>query len=178
MSRTLARPYAQAVFEIARDEKRLEEWERFLARLAGIWAEPRLVRVLTHPRVDHAERVEIVKLALGGKLHAEEENLVALLVQYDRLAEAGDLLVRYRALKMQAESVVECTVTTAVPLDGHAETLWTTHLASRFKRKIRLIHRIDPELLGGALIRVGDHVWDASICGQIEQMSRLLTARL
>ncbi|EQD76457.1 ATPase, F1 complex, OSCP/delta subunit [mine drainage metagenome] len=178
MSRTLARPYAQAVFELAQAENRLDQWEEFLTRLSGRLSEPGLARMLSHPRVDHAERVEIMKLAFGQVLRLEESNLIALLVQHDRLSEAADLLNQYRTLKMRAESVIECAVTTAVPLDDHGREIWITHLAARFKRKIRLICRTDPELLGGAELRVGDHVWDASIHGQIDQLSRLLAARL
>jgi F-type H+-transporting ATPase subunit delta len=178
MSRTLARPYAQAVFEIAQSEKRLEPWEQFLARLARILADPGLARILCHPRVDHRERVEILALALGDSLRLEEHNLIALLVKHDRLSEAADLLAQYRALKMRQESTIECAVTTAVPLDPAAQEIWTTQLAARFKGKIRLICQTDAGLLGGAELRVGDHVWDASIRGQLDQLSRLLTAHV
>ncbi|MHB1543029.1 MAG: F0F1 ATP synthase subunit delta [Gammaproteobacteria bacterium] len=178
MSRTLARPYAQAVFEVAQAENCLEPWERFLMRLSDILAVPSLARMLSHPRVDHRERVEIVKLALGESLRAEENNLIALLVQHDRLLEASDLLTQYQALKMRTESMIECAVTTAVHLDARGKETWITHLAARFNRKIRLVCRMDPGLLGGAELRVGDHVWDASIRGQIEELSHLLTAHL
>lgn len=178
MSRTLARPYARAAFEVAQAGNRLEPWEQFLASLSRILAHSMVSRILAHPRMDQSERVEIVTLALGKGLDPEEHNFILLLVQHDRLTVVADIATEYQILKMRAQSMIECLLTTAVPLDEQARQTWITRLAARFNRNVHLLCRTDPELLGGAELRVGDHVWDASIRGQIDRLSRLLTARI
>jgi F-type H+-transporting ATPase subunit delta len=122
-----------------------------------------------------AEQVEKVFLAVAGdKLDATGVNLVKLLVEYGRLSLLPEIDRLFEELKAQDEGVVEAVITAAAkPDDAQVKTL-VAQLEARFKQKVVAKVNVDPEIIGGVKIVVGDTVIDASVRGRLQEMAYTL----
>jgi len=171
---TVARPYAEAVFRIASEEKRLDAWFEAIEWLAAMVNNPDVVAVATHPK-HTAQEVEALMLGLLGE-RADEgvKRFVATLVENHRLMLLPEIAAQFRALKSKAEGVVVAEVHTALPLsDAQAAELVET-LSRRYGSAVRLDVRSAPELIGGVRVRVGDDVIDASVSGKLYALAASL----
>src|SRR5690348_12501806 len=113
---TLARPYAEAVFELARDEKRLAEWEQALARMAQIAQDPRVLDVIGNPRVSPDQLTQLF-VDTTGTLSDSQKNFVRTLVDSERLAVLPEIHQLFVALKNRHEGVKQARITSAFALD-------------------------------------------------------------
>ncbi len=178
MSRTVARPYARAVFEFAVSESRLERWEHLLAGLATALERPEIKWILSHPRASAEDRLEVLELALARRLEITERNFLKLLIVHQRWNEVCDIAALYSEMRRTAASETECQVTTALTIDETAQTRWRVEFEKRLGRRVHLVFHIDPMLIGGARIRIGDRVWDGTVRGRLDLLSRALTRPL
>jgi F-type H+-transporting ATPase subunit delta len=173
---TLARPYAEAVFQLADGQGALGAWDDLLGRLSAAAANPDLKTVLGNPKLSSGQLVDVFLSACGGEAPAEAKNFLTLLAENDRLALLPEIRALYQQMKNEREGVLEARVYTAFALeDGQLESL-IGHLQTRYERKVSPIVAIDKELIGGVRIFVGDEVIDASIRGKLENMRGALTA--
>ncbi|MBU3694520.1 MAG: F0F1 ATP synthase subunit delta [Rhodocyclaceae bacterium] len=172
---TLARPYAEAAFRVASGRKALGEWLDGLQLLAGLVNDPRLKAALDDPKQGRGEKQKLVAALLAGKTADDVARLADLLVENGRLsAIAGELARQFELLKLEAESTVDAHVVSAYALsDAEARDL-TALLESRYGRKVNVTSTIDPELIGGVRIAVGDEVIDASVRGRLASMALTL----
>ena len=173
---TIARPYARAAFEEARELKLLTPWSEALHVAAAVVADPRVVALLGNPRVTPEELAQLVSGIAGSKLGEEGGNFVRTLAANRRLAVLPEIAARFDELKDAAEGVADVTVTSAAPLDaGQRETL-SAALEKRLKRTVRLHFATDAALIGGAVVRSGDLVIDGSLRTRLERIAYELTA--
>src|SRR5687767_5566653 len=100
---TLARPYAKAVFELARDEKKLAEWSAMLSGLAGAVRDPAVAKAIGHPAVGRGQLADVLVQAMGSKASEQAKNLLKLLSEYDRLKLAPMLAEQFEALRAEHE---------------------------------------------------------------------------
>jgi len=172
---TIARPYAEAAFRVASGRKALGEWLDGLQLLAGLVADPRLAAALDDPKHGRGEKQKLVASLLAGKAAGDVARLADLLVENGRLsAIASELAHQFELLKLEAESTVDAHVTSAYTLsDAEAKDL-TVLLESRYGRKVNVTSTIDPDLIGGVRIAVGDEVIDASVRGRLASMALTL----
>ncbi len=175
MSRTVARPYARAIFEVAGSENRLEHWEHLLVDLATALERPDIVWVLSHPRASAEDRLEVLDLTLARRLEISERNFLKLLIVHQRWNEVSDIASLYSEMRRAAASETECQVTTALVIDEASQTEWKVGLTKKLGRRVHLIFRVDPVLIGGGQIRIGDRVWDGTVRGRLDLLSRALT---
>jgi F-type H+-transporting ATPase subunit delta len=173
---TIARPYAEAAFRIARDANALPAWSEMLRFLAEVAAEPRAAGALDNPKLTAADKSALL-LSIGGeRLDAMGRNFVRVLVDADRIAALPQIRMLFDALKNDADGVAKARIDTAFPLtDAQAADLKTA-LEKRFGRKIETTINVDPALGGGARITVGDTVIDGTIEAQLAAMSTQLRA--
>lgn len=169
---TLARPYAKAAFERAREADALAEWGDMLALAAAIAEDATVAeRILGNPLLK-PEDVSAFVLEVGGERFSDDfANLVRLMAENRRLAllpEVNRLYARYRAA---AELTLDVEVTTAVEPPGGFDERLAKALKQRFNRDISVAHKIDESLLGGAIVRAGDTVLDGSLRGKLEAMA-------
>lgn len=171
-SRTLARPYARAVFAVARDRGRLPEWAAQLEFAARAVAHPELRALVGHPRLDSEERV-----ALIGPPSMEEAfaDFLRLLAENGRLALLPEIADLFAELRSEAEAVVRARLVIASPAEEARVSVLRTALERRFGRRVELETAVDPELIGGVRVEAGDVVIDGSLCGKL---ARLRTALL
>ncbi len=168
---TVARPYAEAVFRVAKDERSLAPWGEALAWLSALLNDPALLGVVTSPETTAAQAEKLLADLLGDKATAEVKNLVAALAENRRLVLLPEIASQFEALKKQEEGVLAAKVTSAYPLsDAQAAELAET-LKSKYGKPVELSVSVDPELLGGVAIQIGDDVIDASVRGKLQAMA-------
>jgi len=173
---TIARPYARAAFEEARERKRLEPWSEALHVAAAVVSDPRVVALLGNPRVTPDELAQLVGGIAGPKLGEEGGNFVRTLAVNRRLAVLPEIAALFDELKDAAEGVADVTVTSAAPLDAGQRKTLSAALEKRLKRTVRLHFATDPALIGGAVVKSGDLVIDGSLRTRLERIAYELTA--
>src|SRR5689334_5682373 len=114
---TLARPYAKAVFELARDDKKLAEWAALLAGLATAVKDKQVAAAIGHPAIGRGQLADVLVQAMGSEATNEGKNLLRLLAEYDRLKLAPAIAEQFEALRAEFERRVEVEIATAAPVD-------------------------------------------------------------
>jgi len=173
---TIARPYAKAAFEEARDRKRLGPWSEALRTAAAIVGDSKVDELLGNPRVTPQELAAFVSEIAGPQLDEEGRNFVRTLADNRRLGLLPEISARFDELKGEAEGVIDVTVTSAAPLDDSQRDKLAAALERRLGRSVRLQCVTDPALIGGAVLQAGDLVIDGSLRARLERIAYELTA--
>lgn len=172
---TIARPYADAVFDLAKAEDALDGWADALQRLALIVTDEQVEQCMYDPDLEAQSLADLVLGVAGEKnLSAEQCNFVRLLIENDRLEVLPQIQQLFLARKHRAQGVLEADIASAFALDDAVLKTLTDDLAKRFDAKIEARVRIDPDLIGGVRIAVGDDVIDASVRGKLAAMAAAL----
>jgi len=178
---TIARPYASAVFEIAREAGELAEWGDSLDKAAALMADGQVAEYLGNPALSDDRRLEFLTglfdaadagLLAGG--NARGDNFLKLLLEYDRVAVLPEVAEHFEALRAEAENTVDVTVTSATPLSDAQQKAIAGALEERLGRRVTIETEIDENLLGGAVIRAGDGVIDGSVRARLEGLTNVL----
>ena len=172
---TIARPYAEAAFKFARDAQALPAWSAALGRLASVLATEAARDLVGHPGVA-ADRIASVLAETAGGLDAQQLNFVRLLAANERLSALGEIASLFEGLRNEHEGVLEAAITSAFPIDRAQVDSIVATLSQRYGRQIKASVSVDPDLIGGVSIRIGDEVIDASVRGKLAHMASALTA--
>ncbi|MBS0512187.1 MAG: F0F1 ATP synthase subunit delta [Proteobacteria bacterium] len=170
---TIARPYADAAFELARGAGALGPWSEALDRLAAVAADRSMRECINDPKLSADQLVKLV-LDVAGTLTADQQNFVRVLVDNERLQVLPEIRDLFVALKNEHEGVLEADIASAFPLDDATLASLKSDLEARFKAKLNVQVHIDPALIGGVRIAVGDEVIDASVRGKLANMAAAL----
>lgn len=170
---TLARPYADAAFQLARTTGALGPWQQALDRMAAVAADVQMVECIDNPRLQSSQVAQLF-LDVVGSVSAEQQNFVRLLVDNERLQVLPEIRDLYVELKNGQEGVQEADIASAFPLDDATLKNLIAELEARFKCRIQATVSLDPELIGGVRIAVGDQVIDASVRGKLAAMATAL----
>ena len=170
---TLARPYADAAFQLARTTGALGPWQQALDRMAAVAADAQMVECIDNPRLQSSQVAQLF-LDVVGSVSAEQQNFVRLLVDNDRLQVLPEIRDLYVELKNGQEGVKEADIASAFPLDDATLKNLVAELEARFQCRIQATVSLDPELIGGVRIAVGDQVIDASVRGKLAAMATAL----
>lgn len=170
----IARPYAEAVFAVARESGRLEAWRDILAFLADIARDERFQKLYRSPKFDRNFLEGLIFEAGQEILDEGGRNFVRLLLENDRLELAPEIFQLYEALRREHEGEVEAEVVSARPLTKREQQQLLSRLRKRLGRKVRAHFREDPSLIGGVVVRYGDKVIDGSVRGQLDALRRQL----
>ena len=172
---TLARPYAKAVFDLARQEKKLGEWSSLLGGLAAAVRDPQVAQWIGHPAIGRGQLADVLIKGFGSSLSAAAQNLLKLLAEYNRLKLAPSIAEQFELLKADAERRVEVEVTSATPVDPAQQQALAAAIGKRLEREVDVQWSTDPALIAGAVVRAGDLVIDGSAAGQLAQLKTALT---
>jgi F-type H+-transporting ATPase subunit delta len=173
---TIARPYAKAAFEYARDANAYPLWSEGLAIAAMVVADPRVAQLTKSPRVTADELVGLITEIQGPKPDPGIRNFVHLLAENHRLLLLPEIAAHYEALRAEAEGTVDVEVVSAIALSADQAAKLERALGTRLKRKVRMQNSVDATLLGGAVVRAGDLVIDGSLKGRLERLATELTS--
>jgi F-type H+-transporting ATPase subunit delta len=168
---TIARPYAKAAFEYARDAKAFAQWSQGLKTAAEIVADPRVAALTKSPQCTTADLSTLLTDVAGARLDADMQNFVRVLAENHRLLLLPEIAAHYEVLRSAVENTVDVEVVSAVPLDAAQADKLTQALSTRLKRQVRMQTSVDSTLLGGAVVRAGDLVIDGSIKGRLERLA-------
>ena len=172
---TIARPYAQAVFEIASEENKLTEWSEMLRLLDSVVTDARMKVVLTSPTLDAAALSDFILGVCGNALSETGKVLVKVLANARRLQFIPELIKLYEQLRAEAEGVIDVDVTSAYELSPEQQATISVAMAKRLGRKVVITSYIDDSLIGGVVIRAGDTVIDASVKGRLKALATQMT---
>jgi len=171
---TIARPYAVAIFKLAKEKKALAKWSEELAFIAAVVANEQVSRLIDDPKLSSSDLSANLLAIFEGKLSDSASNLVKLLIENNRLSIVADIVAAYETLKDEDEGVLEAELTAATkPTEAQVSAL-VKQLESKFGKKVEAQVKVDPELIGGLKIVVGDSVIDASVRGQLQSLEYAL----
>jgi F-type H+-transporting ATPase subunit delta len=173
---TIARPYARAAFEEARDAGKLPLWSEALRTAAVVVQDGRIQDLLGNPAVSAGELAQLLIDLSGPGLDENGRNFLRMLADNHRLAFLPEISALFEHFKDEAEGVIDVTVTSAVPLEDAQRTTLAAALERRLARQVRLQCEIDPHLIGGAVVRAGDLVIDGSVRTRLDRIAYQLTA--
>ena len=134
--------------------------------------QPGIVDRLTTSRASQAEKVALLRKVLGGKVSSVVVRFLGVLCQHGRFDLFGPIVAQTRVLANQAAGIVPVVITSAVELPAEVEARVSQNLAAALGGKIELTKQVDPSLLGGLQVRVGDTVFDGSVQGKLERVRR------
>jgi F-type H+-transporting ATPase subunit delta len=173
---TLARPYARAAFEYARDHKQLSQWAEQLATAAAVAADSDVQTALNDPSLTADQQAKTLCEVCGDALGAEARNFVAVLAANKRLALLPEIYTLFAQYKANHDKTVDVEVVSAFDLADATRDKLAEVLGKKLERQVEVRTSTDRNLLGGVLIRAGDLVIDGSIRGRLNKLSAAMNS--
>jgi F-type H+-transporting ATPase subunit delta len=171
---TIARPYAEAAFAVARDANALPAWSSMLRLASAVVDDPAMARTLDNPKLTAKDKEALLLSVCGDRLDAAGRRFVGVLVEAERVALLPQIAALFDARRDDAEGVAKARIESAFPLSGAQTAELTAAMEKRFGKKIEATVTVDPSLGGGARITVGDTVIDGTIEAQLAAMATQL----
>jgi F-type H+-transporting ATPase subunit delta len=171
---TVARPYAEAIFRAALEKNALGAVADALAMAAAIARDEQMHSVLLNPKVSAEQKKQLFAAAAGERLDELTARLVSLLVDNHREVLIGSIAEQFDELKHEHERVLRARITSAQPLSSEQRADIVSALEKRYGKKVEADLDIDPQLLGGARVQIGDQVIHASVRDALAQMAAAL----
>ena len=171
---TIARPYAQAIFRLARENKALTVWSDRLQRLVAIAEDAEMAKVVGNPKFSAGQVADLFVSLSGDAGNQELAAFIGLLAENERLDVLTQIQEIYEQLKSADEGVKDAVITSAYPLDDAQLNNLMSQLESHFGSKLQPHIEVDAALIGGIKVAVGDQVFDASIRGKLDAMATAL----
>ena len=172
---TVARPYAEATFKTALERNQLAPVGEGLALVAAIAHDAQMRSILSDPKVGAQQKKDLFQAIAGERADPVVKNLLAVLVDNRREGLIGEIAAQFDELKRDHERVLRARITSAQPLNDQQRADIVAALEKRYGKKIEAELDVDPELLGGARVQVGDQVIHASVRDALGQMAAALT---
>lgn len=171
---TIARPYAEALFKAQAAD--LVSTTLWLDELAALTADAQLTAFADNPNVQSAQVLSLIAGLVQNPLPEAGRNFLHLLIENGRLKALPEIAEQFHALKNAVDGSADALVSSAFPIESKALADLTATLEQRFKRKLSVVVAIDPSLIGGIRVAVGDEVLDASVKARLEHMKMALIA--
>jgi F-type H+-transporting ATPase subunit delta len=168
---TLARPYANAVFEVAKTGGELDLWSRMLAVLAAAVRNGTVQLLLADPEMEEEQKAYRLSAICGDELNDRGRRFVQVLAANKRLALLPDVSDLFEALRAEEQSTLDVTVTSAYALSAEEAGKLKAALTRRFQREVNMTSDVDASLIGGAVIRAGDTIIDGSVRGKLSKLA-------
>ncbi len=172
---TVARPYAEALFRVAQAGN-LKAWSELVGEMSQVAALPEVKLLADNPKLDDQQVVDIFLASLKSPVTPEAKNFVAMLVQNGRLTLLPEIGEQFMQLKNAQEGAADVKVESAFEMSGAQVQELVAVLEKRFGRKLHPTVTVDPSLIGGVRVVVGDEVLDTSVRAKLQQMHVALAA--
>lgn len=174
---TIARPYAEALFGVAEGGD-LAAWSALVQELGQVARLPELMSVASSPKVSRAQVVDLLLAAAQSPLKdsPQAKNFVQMLVDNHRLSLLPEIAVQFDELKNAREGAADALIVSAFPLQEAQLADLVASLTRKFGRKLKPTVEVDPSLIGGVRVTVGDEVLDTSVRARLADMRTALTA--
>jgi len=170
----LARPYAEAVFLMADEKGRIDQWSDMLEFLKQVTSDELLKKISDNPKVSKQALEGAMLDICEGQIDEEGLNLIKLLIKNDRLQLASEIAEQFEIRKAEKCGLLDVLVTSAYPMSDNDKDVLQKSLSESFGKKVKISVEEDSSLIGGIVIRAGDKVIDGSLSGQIQQLAKQL----
>lgn len=171
-----AKRYAQAAFEIARERGELDQWEQDLRQLAGVLANPSVSDFFESPAVPETAKRQAIEAILPDESQQLVRNLTLLLLERWRLPQLPQVAEVFQQLVMEERGIAVAEVTTAVPLDEDEQAQVRERVAALIGKQVEMRPRVDPDIIGGIVVRVEDNLIDGSVRTQLHQLRQRMVS--
>ena len=171
---SIARPYALAAFEYAREKQQLPAWKAFLEAASYAAREPAVVKLLTNPEIISSKLYDLFQDVLASMLDNERKNFLLLLAQSKRFMALPAISDLFNAHYAALEKTSNVRVITAIAIQDEFQQKLIQALSKRIQREVTLHCEVDPAILGGAIIHMGDNVIDGSVRGSLSRLRESL----
>jgi len=177
MSIVVAKRYADALFQLANEKDNSENIQKELHTVQEVFQEnKKLATILNHPRVNKDEKMKVIDDAFNS-LNKEVVNIIKLLVERHRINSIVSVIEHYNYLYNEANGIASATVYSVRPLTESETTELESSLKSQFnKSSITINNIVDPSIIGGMKIRVGNTIYDGSISGRLNRIKHNLVS--
>jgi F-type H+-transporting ATPase subunit delta len=172
---TVARPYAEALFRVAQTGD-MAAWSALVSELAQIGANPDVLAFAQNPNVTQAQLADTIASLVKSPLNAEAKNFIAMLSENGRIALLPEIGVQFNELKNAQEGAADAEIFSAFEISAGQLSQLVATLEKKFGRKLNPTVTVDPSLIGGVRVVVGDEVLDTSVRAKLQQMHVALTA--
>ncbi len=172
---TIARPYAEALFRVAQGGN-LQAWSETVAEMAAVAALPDVKEFAANPRLTDVQIAETFLSVLKSSVSAQARNLVAALVENGRLALLPEIAEQFKQLVNLQQGSADAEIHSAFPMEGAQVSDLVAALEKKFGRKLNASVTVDPSLIGGVRVVVGDEVLDTSVRAKLQQMQTALAS--
>jgi len=173
---TIARPYAVAAFKLAKEQNALAKWSEMLGFATAVVNDAQMNAYIQDPKVVSSDLEAAFLKVSGDNLNENGQNLIKVLVEYGRLAILPAITHAFEELKALDEGTLEAQIIAAAKPSAAEVKDLVKRLEAKFGKKIEASVSVDPEIIGGIKIIVGDTVIDASVKGQLQNLAYTLTA--
>ena len=170
---TIARPYAKAAFDFAVEQKAVDSWLEMLVFAAEVSKDSTWQQVI-HSSSAPDQLAQLFIQICGEQLNEYGHNLIKVMAENGRLSVLPDVLVEFTALKAELDKEVEAVITSAAALSDAEKTKIQKSLENRYQRKVRLTCQLDPSLMAGLVIKIGDDIIDASVRSKLNRLAEAL----
>jgi F-type H+-transporting ATPase subunit delta len=176
---TVARPYAEALFRVAQAGKEsfsLAAWAELVSELAQIGTHPEVQAFARNPKVHAGDVIAAITALVKAPLNTEAKNFLAMLVDNGRITLLPEIGSQFQLLKNSVEGAADAAISSAFELSAAQVAELVATLEKKFSRKLNPAVTVDPTLIGGVRVVVGDEVLDTSVRAKLEQMRAALVA--
>ncbi|MEH6515592.1 MAG: F0F1 ATP synthase subunit delta [Halioglobus sp.] len=173
---TLARPYAKAVFEFARDNGDLSQWSTQLETVAAVSQDSTMMAVFGNPSLTAEQQAQTLSDVCGDELDTQGCNFVAILADNKRLALLPEIYSLFAKYKAMQEKSVDVEVVSAFDLADSVRDKLAEVLGKKLERDVKVSTTTDSSLLGGVLIRADDLVIDGSVRGRLNKLAEAMNS--
>ncbi|HXW64608.1 MAG TPA: F0F1 ATP synthase subunit delta [Burkholderiaceae bacterium] len=174
---TIARPYADALFDAARaNAQAAAQWQDAVDAVAALIADPNVASLLSNPQLSDARRFELLSGLCKQPLTGPIGELLKLVIENGRLEAIPEVAAQFRQRLNASQGVADCVIESAFALSGEDLASLLAALARKFPFQLKPVVRINSQLIGGVRVTVGDRVLDSSVRARLEAMQARLTA--
>ena len=171
---TVARPYAKAAFQFARESGQLGDWSAMLALAASAVADPALLRLISNPSVSHQQLATTLESVLGEALDTARRNFVRLLARNKRISAMTEIARLFELYRADLEKTLDVEMCSAFAVSDEQVNALATSLNKRLGKAVNITVSVDPSLIGGAVFRARDLVIDGSVKGKLAKLAENL----
>lgn len=167
---TIARPYAKALFDLAQEKNQLESWLDELEILAQLVSQPKVAAFIEKPETDYVQKADGIVSLLENQAAAELKNFVYILAENKRLPVLPEIYAQYQDLALSRSNTKKATIYSAYPINREQLGELTGELETRFGSKLEAQWVVQPDLIGGVKVEIGDQVLDLSVQGRLHTL--------
>jgi F-type H+-transporting ATPase subunit delta len=173
---TAARRYAEAAFEVALRDDSVAAWRADLEKAAEVTSDEQVGHLLANPAVPLETRTDMAETILGAAIHRPVLNLIGLMIRRGTVEQLPRVAAEFRRLDNARQGITLATATSAAPLAKDEVRALTERMEKVTGGRVELDVQVDPSLLGGVVVRVGDRLIDGSVRGRLERLRNQLVS--